>query len=53
MSNESIDELENEPADDKDTFYRVDENQEKTRFYDSDIAELVHSSCSNPLDLTK
>jgi hypothetical protein len=34
-------------------FFRVDENQEKMLFYDSDSAEPVHGSCTNPLHLTK
>ena len=36
-----------------DTFFRVDENQEKMRFYDSGSAKPVHGSCANPLDLMK
>ncbi len=34
-------------------FFRVDENQEISRFYDSGSAKSVHGSCANPLDLTK
>ena len=34
-------------------FFRVDESQEKSRFYESVRAKPGHGFCTNPLDLTK